>query len=199
MHKLIFAAAALGLALSLPAGAQTQGKDAAKGVDRKEAKAMKDLAEADMAEVAAGKLAAEKAKSDDVKKFGQQMQDDHGQNLSEVQKLAQAKGIDLPSQPKKKDQALAKKLESQSGDRFDKAYMDAMVKDHKEDVKKLNAAAKSAKDPEIKATLEKTAQTVQGHLKMAQDIQRNMGRTASNGSSSKSASSGSSSKSSSSK
>jgi predicted outer membrane protein len=185
MQKLIFGALTLGLALSLPAAAQVQSKDA---------KALKDLADADMTEVQGGKAAAERAHSPEVKKFAQHMQDDHGQNLSEVQKLAQAKGVDLPSQPSKKHQGEMKKLESQSGERFDKAYVDAMVKDHKEDLRKLKSAAKDAKDPEIKATLQKTAQTVEGHLKMAQDLQRGMGRTASNGSSSASSSRGSSSK-----
>ncbi len=187
MHKLVFAAAALGLALSLPAGAQTQGKNAARGLDQKEAKALKDLADADMAEVQAGKIGVEKAKSDDVKQFAQKMQDDHGKNLEELKTLAQSKGVDLPDQPSQKHQAEAKKLQSASEDRFDRAYMDHMVKDHKTDVKKLSDAAKSAKDPEVKAFLEKTHDTVQDHLQMAQQVDQSVkgGKSASSGSSSK--------------
>lgn len=185
MKKLVFAALALGLAASFSAYPQSSNAQLQGGkLDRKEAKALKDLADADLAEMAAGKIGAEKGQSQDVKRFGQKMQDDHGANLSELKALAQSKGVDLPAQPSKKHQAEAKKLQSAS--RFDQAYMDHMVKDHKTDVKKLSDATKSAKDPEVKAFLEKTRDAVQGHLQIAQQLDQLVkgGKSASAGSSS---------------
>ena len=46
--------------------------------------AMKQLAQANLTEIAAGKAAAPKAQSPDVKKFGQQMVHDHPQMLDDL-------------------------------------------------------------------------------------------------------------------
>jgi putative membrane protein len=181
MNTRILGALALGLSLSF--AAHSQSKAPAKAPASKDAGVLKELADADLAEVAAGKLAAGKASSADVKKFAEHMQMDHGENLAEAKKLADQKGVELPSQPAQKHQATMKKLESASGAAFDKTYMDEMVKGHREVLAKLKAAGKSAKDPEIKAIAEKTAPKVEEHLKMAQQIAQGLGK-ASSGSSS---------------
>ena len=78
-------------------------------------KALKDMAMADMAEVATGKLAVSKAQSAEVKAFGQQMVDDHGQALTKVQSVAQARGVTLPTELDAKHKAMSAKLEKLSG------------------------------------------------------------------------------------
>jgi hypothetical protein len=106
---------------------------------------------ANMAEIEGGKLAQSKGQSAEVKAFGQQMIDDHTANLKEVQALAQARGVTLPTEPDAKHKAMAAKLEKMSGADFDKAYMkQAGVQDHKTVHSKLMAASKKAKDPEVK-------------------------------------------------
>jgi putative membrane protein len=158
-----------------------------------DARAMRELAEANMAEVEAGKVAAQKAQSEEVKKFAQHMVDDHGKMLQEVQQLAQSKGVDLPKSPSKKHQAAMKKLESASGEQFDKAYMSEMVKDHRETVKKVEKIAKSSKDAEVKGAAEKALPDIKEHLQMAQELSGKTGGGASKGSSSQGSSSKSSS------
>jgi putative membrane protein len=145
-------------------------------------KAIRDLAEANMAEVEAGKLAAQKAQSDDVKKFAQHMVDDHGKLLQEVQQLAQDKGVGLPKSPNAKHQAEMKKLESASGDQFDRLYAREMVKGHQETLKEVQKIARSAKDPDVKAVAEKALPDIKEHLQMAQSIAGKSG-TASQGAS----------------
>jgi predicted outer membrane protein len=126
---------------------------------------LKDIAMADMAEVEGGKL----AQSAEVKAFGQQMIDDHTANLTEVKTLADARGVTLPTEPDAKHKAMAAKLEKMSGADFDKAYMkQAGVQDHKTVHAKLMAASKKAKDPEVKALVDKTEPVVAQHLKSAQ-------------------------------
>ncbi|KAB1051134.1 DUF4142 domain-containing protein, partial [Cronobacter sakazakii] len=56
-------------------------------------KALKDMAQADINEVAAAKIALEKAQNSDVKAFAQKMVDDHSAALSKVQAVAQQKGV----------------------------------------------------------------------------------------------------------
>jgi predicted outer membrane protein len=130
---------------------------------------LKDIAGADLAEIEGGKLAQSKGTSAEVKAFGQQMIDDHTANLNEVKALADARGVTLPTEPDAKHKAMAAKLEKMSGDAFDKAYMtQAGVQDHKTVHAKLMAASKKAKDPEVKALVDKTEPVVAQHLKSAQ-------------------------------
>jgi predicted outer membrane protein len=134
-------------------------------------KILKDMAMADMAEVEGGKMAQSKGQSSEVKAFGQQMIDDHTANLNEVKALAQARGVTLPTEPDAKHKAMASKLEKMSGDAFDKAYMSqAGVQDHKTVHSKLMTASKKAKDPELKALVDKTEPVVAQHLKAAQQM-----------------------------
>jgi predicted outer membrane protein len=134
-------------------------------------KILKDMAMANMAEVEGGKLAQGKSQSSEVKAFAQQMIDDHTANLNEVKALAQARGVTLPTEPDAKHKAMAAKLEKMSGDAFDKAYMkQAGVQDHKAVHAKLKAASKKAKDPEVKALVDKTEPVVAQHLKSAEQM-----------------------------
>ena len=147
------------------ASAKKQGKMA--GPDMK---FMREMAQANLAEVQAGKMAASKASSSEVKKYGQHMVDDHSKALSEARTMAKAKGAELPSQPKKKHQEAMKKLQQAKGESFDKQFMQQMVKDHEEALKLHQDAAKSAKDPQLKAQAEKSVPVIQKHLEEAKSI-----------------------------
>jgi putative membrane protein len=153
--------------------AQKPGKDDA----GRDAKRMKDLAAANMAEVETGKLALEKAQDPKVKEFAQHMVDDHGKMLEELKQLAQSKSVQLPSVPDAKHQKVMKKLQSASGADFDREYMRAMVKDHRDALKLAQRTAKGAKDAELKASAQKAAPDIQEHLKMAQDISKSEKRS----------------------
>jgi putative membrane protein len=156
------------LAQSKDASVKTEQKKS--GLASKDRKYFRDIAEANMAEVQTGKVAQQKASSDEVKKFAQHMVDDHGKMLEEQQSMAKTKGVQLPKQPKKEHQSALKKLESTSGADFDRTYMQQMVRDHEKTLKLVRDAAKNAKDPEIKQAAEKAAPDVEEHLKMAKQI-----------------------------
>lgn len=155
------------------ASGQTAAGGAAAGakLSAGDEKILKDMAIANMSEIEGGKLAQSKGQSAEVKAFGQQMIDDHTQNLNEVKALAQARGVTLPTEPDAKHKAMAAKLEKMSGDAFDKAYMkQAGVQDHKTVHAKLVSASKKAKDPEVKALVDKTEPVVAQHLKSAEQM-----------------------------
>jgi predicted outer membrane protein len=134
-------------------------------------KALKDMAQADINEVAGGKMALTKAQSSDVKAIAQQMVDDHGQALTKVQAVAQQKGVTLPTEPDAKHKAMSAKLEKMSGDAFDKAYMkDAGTMDHKMVLSKLKSDAKKIKDADVKAVADAHMPVVEQHLKSAEQM-----------------------------
>ncbi|MCA1247506.1 DUF4142 domain-containing protein [Massilia sp. MS-15] len=134
-------------------------------------KTLTDMAIANMAEVETGKLALSKSQNAEVKTFAQQMVDDHGKALTEVQALAQTKGVTLPTELDAKHKAISAKLEKLSGEAFDREYMKTVgVTDHKQTHSKLQQGAKSAKDPDVKALATKMMPTVEQHLKAAQQM-----------------------------
>jgi putative membrane protein len=121
-----------------------------------------------MAEVELGRMAAEKATRDEVKKFGQRMVDDHSRANDELKTLAQNKNVTLPTSIDPHTKAMHDKLSAMSGAAFDRAYMQMMVTDHKKDVNEFRMAAKGAKDPDVKGWAAKTLPTLEEHLKQAQ-------------------------------
>src|SRR5262249_34732326 len=134
-----------------------------------------EAAKGGMAEVELGKLAADKGTSPDVKKFGQRMADDHAKANDELKSLAQTKNITLPTAIDAKSMAAKERLSKLSGESFDRAYMQAMLKDHRKDVSEFRTESKSGKDPEVKAWAAKTLPTLEEHLKLAQDANRAVG------------------------
>jgi putative membrane protein len=168
---------ALALAAS-PAFAQatTQSKTKAEGTATAKASAdqtfVMNAAKGGMAEVELGKLAAQKASNDEVKKFGQRMADDHGKANDELKAIASSKNITLPQAMDAKDKALQDRLSKLSGAAFDRAYMAAMLRDHRQDVNAFKRESTAGKDPEIKAFASKTLPTLEDHLKLAQTTDR---------------------------
>jgi len=121
-----------------------------------------------MAEVELGRLATQKASSDDVKKFGQQMVDDHTKANDELKSIVSSKGVTAPSMADSKSESMKTKLSGLSGAAFDKAYMQDMVSDHRKDVAEFEKEANSGTDPELKAFAAKTLPTLRQHLQMAE-------------------------------
>ena len=157
----------------------TQGSTASGAggsVSKADQKIMSNLAIANMAEIEAARMAQTKSQNDQVKTFAQQMIDDHTRAMSELQNLAQSKGVTLPTEIDRQNKAKASKLAALSGDQFDKAYMaQSGVADHKKTHALLTQAQKSAKDPELKALAAKLQPTVDQHLTAAQQLHGNKG------------------------
>jgi putative membrane protein len=122
------------------------------------------------AEVQLGELAQQKSQSDDVKQFGQKMVQDHTQLGDQMKPIAQQLGVKEPKGPSKKDKELIAKLEGLSGPQFDEAYIQAMVKDHKQDLKEFKDAAQTAQNPNVKQAAQQGAGVISQHLQMIQQI-----------------------------
>jgi len=161
-----------------PATRPAEHKDTAKSSAMKAApdhRFVTAAATGGMAEVELGKLAADKASSSDVKKFGQRMVDDHGKANDELKTLAQNKNITLPASLDAQHKAKVDRLSKLSGDAFDRAYMQEMLKDHRKDVSEFRTESKSGKDPDVKAWASKTLPTLEELLKLAEDTNRAVG------------------------
>jgi len=136
---------------------------------------MMKAAQGGMAEVAMGNIAKQNGGSDAVKSFGDRMVADHTQASNELHKLAQQKGITLPTGVSAKDKRMSKMLEAKQGSDFDKAYVRDMVKDHETDVAEFRREAENGKDPDVKAWAQKTLPVLEQHLATAQQIASQVG------------------------
>ncbi len=103
------------------------------------------------------------------------MVDDHSKANDELKTLAQNKNITLPTDLDAKHKALRDRLSKLQGAQFDKAYMQAMVQDHKQDVSEFRHESTSGTDPDVKSFAAKTLPTLEDHLKLAQDANKAVG------------------------
>ncbi|WP_151631919.1 DUF4142 domain-containing protein [Noviherbaspirillum aerium] len=179
-------------------GSGSGNSSSSSSVSKADQRMMKNLAEANFAEIETGKLALQKSQSDQVKAYAQKMIDDHTQAQKELEQLAQQKGVTLPTETDMKHKAAAKALSALEGEKFDKMYMNQVgVLDHKNTHRLLSKAQKDSKDPDLKALAAKMTPTVDAHLSSAQEHTGKKGSSSgSSGSSSKSSNSGGSDKSS---
>jgi putative membrane protein len=153
-----------------PARAATQDQAAGK-LNAADARALREMQQANMAEVATGKLALEKSQSSDVKAFAQKMVDDHSAAMKDVATVAQQKGVELPTEPDSKHKKAAEKLSRLNAGEFDKQYMaKAGVEDHRMVESKLKKVQSSAKDPDVSALAGKMLPVVHSHLMSAQQM-----------------------------
>jgi putative membrane protein len=159
--------------------ASTDSSSSSGQLSASDKKFVMEAAQGGLAEVQMGQLAAQKGQSDQVKQFGQKMVDDHGKANDQLKQVAQQKGVTLPTDVSAKDKADMDKLSGLSGDAFDKAYAKHMVMDHKKDVAEFKKESTSGKDNDIKNWATQTLPTLQGHLKMAQQMASSTGGSAS--------------------
>jgi putative membrane protein len=128
-----------------------------------------------LAEVQLGRLASQKASRSEVKEFGQMMVTDHTRANDQLMKIAQSKGVTTPPSLKPDHKAAQDHLSKLSGEAFDRAYMQHMVKDHQKDVALFRKQSTGASDAEVKQFASATLPTLQKHLQRAQEIEQIVG------------------------
>lgn len=135
---------------------------------------MTEAAQGGMAEVELSTLAKNKAQNAEVKKFAQQMIEDHSNANTELKQLAGKKNVTLPTELDAVHKGIKDKLNSLSGADFDKEYVNAMVADHEKSVALFKSQADGGTDAETKAFAAKTLPKLQMHLDMIKGIQGKM-------------------------
>ncbi len=126
-----------------------------------------NAAQGNQVEVAAGKLAAQRALAPAVKTFGERMVSDHTAASEALKSLADSKQMPLPDTLSPEQQTALGKLEGLNGSDFDKAYSQLMVKDHVNDISQFEKETKKGTDADVKAYAEQTLVTLRHHLMLA--------------------------------
>lgn len=137
---------------------------------------LKEAAVDGIAEVELAEVAQERA-SNDVKELANRIKQDHAQANQQLKSLASDKGAELPTSMDRKHKREKDRLAKLQGQEFDRAYVDAMIKDHKQAIREFEKQARDAKDPEVKAFAAQTLPTLKQHLEQAQQIQKDLKAT----------------------
>jgi len=136
---------------------------------------------ANQIDIDASQLALEKAKSQQVRDFAQQMVTDH----TALQKSVANLGAKLNVKPEDSDTSRAlksqakgttAKLTALEGAAFDKAYLDNEVTFHQAVINATSSVLiPNAKNAELKSALESAAPLFEGHLEHARKLQSDLG------------------------
>jgi len=135
---------------------------------------LKHVAMDGIAEVELADVAQERARRSDVKQLAEKIKQDHQRANEQVKSLAQQKGAALPQEPDNKHKREKQRLTKLQGEDFDRAYINAMVKDHKHDIQAFEKEARDSKDPDVKAFAAQTVPVLREHLEQAQQLQKEL-------------------------
>lgn len=126
----------------------------------------------DMFEIESSKLALTKATSPAVKKYAQQMIDDHTKTTAQLKKIiADGKlAIVPPTQLDNRRQGMIDNLKAATGAAFDEAYVDQQEAAHKEAVTLMNSYVDDGDNAALKQFAQATAPKIQMHHDMAEKL-----------------------------
>jgi putative membrane protein len=131
-----------------------------------------------LAEVELGRLAIQKSKSPEARKFAQRMVDDHSKANNQLKEIAAAANIPLPNAPDAEAQAMRKHLDSMQGNDFDRDYIRGQITAHQETVQLFEYEIGSGQDSRLKNFASQALPLLMDHLEMAQQINAQLTRAA---------------------
>lgn len=128
-------------------------------------------------EIEASKLALEKSQNEDIKKFAQDMIDDHTQTGDKLEKtLENSKSkAKTAEELDNKHQKMLDKLQDATASNFDNQYLSMQKSAHKEAVNLFSDYSKHGKDPVLKNFAKDTLPDLKSHLKHVENIKANAG------------------------
>ena len=127
-------------------------------------------------EVKLGRLAAEKAQSQQVKEFAEMVATDHTQANQKLEQISRGNGIEPPKMLPAEKQVKLDHLSALSGAAFDREYMKMMIEDHRKNVDLFREAARSsALGGDLREFATETLPKLQSHLERAEKIAASVG------------------------
>ncbi len=139
---------------------------------------MNDAAPGGLAEVQLGRMAMERAASPAVKKFAEQIIEDHSMAGKKLEALAKLKNVELPPGILPEAKQTSAKLSKLNGEDFDREYVRTMLEVHERDVTGFQAVARNATDADVKEFATATLPTLQHHLEMIRALAQSMSQPA---------------------
>jgi predicted outer membrane protein len=147
-----------------------------------DAEILAQLRTIDETEVRAAAAAQQKNVTGPVLRFAKMMEQDHGRDIEDVQRLTESLGLTL-SDTTSVDQLRAHgeetmtRLAPLTGDDFGRAYIAAMVNGHREALQLIDDSLKTVQSEDVQQHLTSVREKVAHHLKDAEKLQGSIGQT----------------------
>jgi putative membrane protein len=138
---------------------------------------VKEAIQGNLAEVRLGELAAQRAESETVRKFGETVRIDHHAALQRATNLAKSLKVDPPAAPTTAAEGFYQGLAQLSGAEFDAAFVSHMIAAHEAEIAAYSRNANS-NDDAVAAMIADTLPKLRAHLATAQALQRGAGEHA---------------------
>lgn len=151
------------------------GKEAGKPGDaalsRQDQQMMRDLMQANLAEIKMSALATAISQNQAVRGYAERMLNEHTAAKDALQKLADSRQIILPHGIKDEQVPSLRQLALMAGPDFDRTYLNlAGIESHRQAHELVERAASSARDPELKAFAAEQLPRIDKHLAMAEEL-----------------------------
>jgi putative membrane protein len=162
-----------------PAAAQPVEKDvkakaamprAAASLEASNKKILAQIHQANLKEIAIGKIAEGKASSDEVRAYADQLVQDHNNADQMVVDMAQKTGVRLHERVQGK--LVDRKLRSASAAGFDRLFLQQTSSDHDKLIRSLQQERADASDDDIEALIDKIIPILQQHRDLAQILMK---------------------------
>jgi predicted outer membrane protein len=126
--------------------------------------------DANLAEIAVGRLALQRSTCPQVRALAQQMINDHCSANAQLQAVAQEQGIILPPMIGTTHQAVMNQLQMASGPVFDKLFMSSMVEDHENAITLFATEAASGSNPALRTLAGQLMPTLVRHAQSSYTV-----------------------------
>ena len=135
---------------------------------QRDAQFLLQASELNLAEIQLGQLAQRNAYHADVKELGKMMVKFHSTSLSHLIELASDKSVFVATSPSASSNNTTSNLNRKTGIRFDKAYCDLIIKNHRQAIEMFEKIADNSHcDSDIRKWASATLQQLHTHLEYA--------------------------------
>jgi putative membrane protein len=161
---------------------QTHASSAPAAPDKGDTKAvLSQIHQANLIEIALGKMAEEKASTNEVRAYADQLVQDHMSADQTVVAMAQKRSANLRNGAASHregrhdiahEKQLERKLKSASGPDFDRLFLQQASSDHERLIYKLQQDREDASDDELEALIDKMIPILEQHRELAQILMK---------------------------
>ena len=136
---------------------------------------LKAAHQSNLAEIAGGKIAQQKAQSQQAKDLGERFIADHTKLDQSVRQAASALGVDLPSAPNAEQRALAARYQAAPADDFDALYISTQMDSHMKTMALGKKELADGQDAQAKKVAQSAAPVVAAHHEALDAAARDLG------------------------
>ena len=141
--------------------------DGERALKRADRTFMEKAARASMSGVAISRVAATRTSNPEVRRFAQNLINDHEEAFEQLSALAATLGVSLPAKDPRPE-----RWEKRDAKNFDREYLEEMIDEHEDVVKLFAEHAKDGEDATSVAYARKHLPKLQQHLQHAIDLKR---------------------------